>query len=608
MENNRNFFLAIALSFVVLLGWQYFVASPRMEAEKLRQEQLAAEQAANETQTGAQTTSNAASSSTVPGQSADSAAVPGTTPAGVVPQTSDEVLAQSARIKIDTPEVSGSLNLTGARIDDLHLKDYRETLDDDSPTIVLLSPSGTEKPYYAEFGWVSGSGDMPLPGAGTVWSAPEDSELTLETPVVLTWDNGAGLTFTRTISVDTDYLFKVEQSVSNNTDAAISLYPYGLISRHGTPHTSGLYILHEGLIGVAGEDGLQEVDYKDIEESGLQQPPKVSSGWVGITDKYWATALIPPQGQPVQQSFRANTIAGKPTYQSDYLGDAVSVPAGGNANYTSSLFAGAKEVSAINAVQAKTDALHFDLMIDWGWFYFLTKPMFWFIDTLYGFFGNFGVAILLVTVTVKLIFFPLANKSYASMSKMKMLQPKMEEIKKQYGDDRQAQQQAIMKLYQEEKVNPLAGCLPMIIQIPVFFSLYKVLYITIEMRHAPFFGWIQDLSAPDPTNIFTLFGTIPWDPPSFMILGIWPIIMGITMFVQMKLNPTPPDPTQKMIFTWMPIIFTFMLARFPAGLVIYWAWNNSLSILQQATIMKRHGAKIEIWQNIKDTFSRKPAN
>ena len=282
----------------------------------------------------------------------------------------------------------------------------------------------------------------------------------------------------------------------------------------------------------------------------------------------------------------------------------MSVAAGSSASYKTSLFAGAKEVATLKRVEGKTNALNFDLMIDWGWFYFITKPMFWAIDHLYGLVGNFGIAVLLITVIVKAIFFPLASKSYASMAKMKLLQPKMEEIKKNMGDDKQAQQQAIMKLYQEEKVNPLAGCLPIAIQIPVFFSLYKVLYTTIEMRHAPFFGWIQDLSAPDPTNLFTLFGLVPWDTPAFLAIGIWPIIMGITMFVQMKLNPTPPDPTQKMIFTWMPIMFTFMLARMPAGLVIYWAWNNSLSILQQATIMKKHGTKIEIWQNIKDTFSR----
>ena len=534
--------------------------------------------------------------------------MPGTQSAGSVPQSNELVLAQSARIDIDTEKLSGSVNLTGARIDDLHLRDYREELDPESPTITLLSPSGSANPYYAEFGWVAGGDGVAAPTASTVWTAPADAKLTKDTPLVLTWDNGAGLTFTRTISVNETYLFTIEQTVQNNTEAAVLLYPYALISRHGIPKTDGLFILHEGLIGVAGEDGLQEVDYSDLQDELINQPAKSSEGWIGITDKYWATAVIPPQGRPFQPSFRYSDVAGKPAFQSDFLGDALSVPAGSSASSTTALFAGAKEVAVIEEIQEQLSVLNFDLMIDWGWFYFLTKPMFWAIDFLFGLVGNFGVAILLITVVVKLIFFPLANKSYASMSKMKLLQPKMEEIKEKFGNDKQAQQQAVMKLYQEEKVNPLAGCLPILIQIPVFFSLYKVLYITIEMRHAPFFGWIQDLSAPDPTNLFTLFGLIPWDPPSFLILGIWPLIMGVTMFVQMKLNPAPPDPTQQMIFNWMPVLFTFMLATFPAGLVIYWAWNNSLSILQQAAIMRRHGAKVEIFKNIKDTFSRKPAS
>lgn len=605
MENNRNFILAIALSFLVLLGWQYFVASPRMEAEKARQEQLAKEQAVQQQAAGQASEQSA----TLPTPSAAGAVVPGTeTNAGSVPQSGEAILSQSERIVIDTPRLEGSINLTGARLDDLHLKDYREELAEGSPTITLLAPSGATNAYYAEFGWVDGAGKIRLPTANTVWNAPAGAKLTAETPLVLTWDNGEGLAFTRTISVDNNYLFTVEQKVENQSGGAIALYPYGLVSRHGVPQTTGLYILHEGLIGVAGEDGLQEVDYEDLQETRIEQPAKSNDGWVGITDKYWATALIPPQGQPFQPTFRYSDKSGKPAFQSDYLGDAVGVAAGSTVAYKAALFAGAKEVAILEEVQTTTNAFNFDLMIDWGWFYFITKPMFWFLDQIYQVVGNFGIAILLITVVVKLIFFPLANKSYASMSKMKMLQPKMEEIKEKFGDDKQGQQQAIMKMYQEEKVNPLAGCLPILIQIPVFFSLYKVLYITIEMRHAPFFGWIQDLSAPDPTSIFNLFGLIPWDPPTFLMLGIWPLIMGITMFIQMKLNPAPTDPTQAMIFNWMPIIFTFMLATFPAGLVIYWAWNNFLSILQQAAIMKKHGAPIEIFKNIKNTFSRKPAS
>jgi YidC/Oxa1 family membrane protein insertase len=601
MENNRNFFLAIALSFLVLLGWQYFIAGPQMEQEKARQEQLAAEAAKN-AGTGQQ-------GGTIPAPAAGTAAVPGTETAAVpgIPKSTEAVLAETSRIKIETPKLSGSINLTGARLDDLHLSTYHEELSKDSPTITLLAPSGSDKAYYAEFGWVDSARNLKLPTAQTVWTAPEGATLTQATPLVLTWDNGEGLLFTRTISVDANYLFTVEQIVENKTESAIALFPYGLVSRHGQPQTTGLYILHEGLIGVAGEDGLQEIDYDDLVDTKLEKPAKVTDGWVGITDKYWATALIPPQGQGFQPTFRYSDASGKPAFQSDYLGDAVGIAAGSTASFKTNLFAGAKEVDVLEQVQGVTNAKNFDLLIDWGWFYFITKPMFVAIDFLFGLVGNFGVAILLITVLVKLVFFPLANKSYASMSKMKMLQPKMEEIKEKFGNDKQAQQKAIMDLYREEKVNPLAGCLPILIQIPVFFSLYKVLFITIEMRHAPFFGWIQDLSAPDPTNLFTLFGLIPWDPPSFLILGIWPLIMGVTMFIQMKLNPAPTDPTQAMIFNWMPVIFTFMLATFPAGLVIYWAWNNTLSILQQAAIMKKHGVPIEIFKNIQDTFKKKSA-
>ncbi|MCV6546786.1 MAG: membrane protein insertase YidC [Cohaesibacter sp.] len=606
MENNRNFFLAIALSFLVLLGWQYFIAGPQMEQEKARQAELAA-QASNQKASTPQ-------DGTVPSPDAGQASIPGTE-STVVPsgKTIEDVLAQTSRVQIETPKLTGSINLTGARLDDLHLRTYHEELSKDSPTITLLAPSGSDKAYYAEFGWVDSARKLSLPTAKTVWTAPNSAALTQDSPLVLTWDNGEGLVFTRTISVDANYLFSVEQSVENKSGEAVALFPYGLVSRHGQPETTGLYILHEGLIGVSGDDGLQEIDYSDIVDTKLEKPAKVSEGWVGITDKYWATALIPPQGQSFQPTFRYSERAGKPAYQSDYLGDAVGIAAGSTASFKANLFAGAKEVHVLEEVQSVTNAKNFDLLIDWGWFYFITKPMFWAIDFLFGMVGNFGVAILLITVLVKLVFFPLANKSYASMSKMKMLQPKMEEIKEKLGDDKQAQQKAIMELYREEKVNPLAGCLPILIQIPVFFSLYKVLFITIEMRHAPFFGWIQDLSAPDPTNLFNLFGLIPWDPTtvpilgSILILGIWPLIMGITMFIQMKLNPAPTDPTQAMIFNWMPIIFTFMLATFPAGLVIYWAWNNTLSILQQAAIMKKHGVPIEIFKNIKDTFGKKSA-
>ena len=440
-----------------------------------------------------------------------------------------------------------------------------------------------------------------------MWSVDGNATLTPSSPVTLVWDNGAGLVFKRRFSVDDKYLFSVTDSVDNAGGKAAALYPYGLISRVGTPTTSGFYILHEGFIGFLGADGLVEEKYKNVAEEGQIMPAKVDTGWLGITDKYWAAALVPDK-RPFQPRYShvAGTGAGRELYQADFLADPVTVAPGATTSVETRLFAGAKVVSTINEYREKAGIERFDLLIDWGWFYFITKPMFFAIDWFFKLFGNFGIAILAVTVIVKLIFFPLANKSYVSMSRMKKVQPQMQALKELYPDDKMKQQQELMALYKKEKINPLSGCLPIVIQIPVFFSLYKVLFVTIEMRHAPFFGWIHDLSAPDPTTLFNLFGLIPWDPPHMLMIGIWPLIMGVTMFIQMKLNPTPPDPTQQMIFNWMPVIFTFMLASFPAGLVIYWAWNNTLSVLQQWVIMRRQGVKVDILGNVLDTFRKKP--
>jgi YidC/Oxa1 family membrane protein insertase len=424
------------------------------------------------------------------------------------------------------------------------------------------------------------------------------------------------LVFRRIITVDDHYLFTIRDQVQNKSTSPVTLFPYALISRHGTPKVQGYYILHEGLIGVMGDQGEQEETYKKIEDK-KDEHWDVTNAWLGFTDKYWATALLPDPDAKVHARFSAGEAGGQKTYQTDYLLDPQTVASGATGSVNARLFAGAKEVSVVGVnfpfatAGGYNQALHlnhFDLLIDWGWFYFLTKPMFLAIDFFFHLVGNFGIAILIVTVLVKILFFPLANKSYASMAKMKAVQPEMTMIRQRYADDKMKQQQAMMELYKKEKINPVAGCLPIAIQIPVFFSLYKVLFITIEMRHAPFYGWIRDLSAQDPTNIFTLFGLIPFDPTvlplvgSFLHLGIWPVIMGITMWVQMKLNPPPPDPTQQMIFNWMPLIFTFMLGSFPAGLVIYWAWNNSLSVAQQSVIMHRNGAKIELFDNLKRTF------
>jgi YidC/Oxa1 family membrane protein insertase len=423
---------------------------------------------------------------------------------------------------------------------------------------------------------------------------------------MLTFDNGQGLEFRRTIAVDDKYLFTIKDEVANKSDKPVSLYPFALISRHGTPATLGYYILHEGLIGKFGDKGSEEITYKAIEDKKAMNFD-ATNAWLGITDKYWAAALLPQTDARVLANFKTDLVGTTRTYQTHYLLDARTIQPGATGTADARLFAGAKEVRVVNDYEKSLGLNHFDLLIDWGWFYFITKPLFFVIDYIYHLVGNFGLAILLVTVLIKIAFFPLANKSYASMAKMKAVQPQMTALRERFKDDKAKQQQELMELYKKEKINPLAGCLPIAVQIPVFFSLYKVLFVTIEMRHAPFFGWIKDLSAPDPTNLFNLFGLIPFDPThipvvgSFLHVGLWGVIMGITMWAQMKLNPAPPDPTQAMIFNWMPLIFTFMLASFPAGLVIYWAWNNSLSVAQQSYIMSKHGSKIELWQNIKDT-------
>ncbi|EKS37187.1 MULTISPECIES: membrane protein insertase YidC [Afipia] len=604
MIENRNTILAVILSGLVLIAWQYFYNIPTMEKQRAAQQaELAQKQAANP----------ATPATTTPGANQPTPAAPGQqagAPATAAPvQSRTTAIAAGPRVKIDTPSISGSIALTGGRIDDVALVKYRETVDPKSPAIELFSPSGTKEPFYAEFGFVPAAGaTTKMPDKDTVWKQEGAGSLTPTTPVTLTWNNGQGLTFKRTISIDDKYLFTIKDDVSNVGDAPVTLYPFGLISRHGTPHVSGYYILHEGLIGVLGDQGLQEYGYKKMDDTKAVEF-KVTNAWMGITDKYWAATLLPSPKANVQARFSSNLVGTLRTYQTDYLLDPMTIAIGGTASTATSLFAGAKESATVDAYDKQLGLNKFDRLIDWGWFYFITKPMFWAIDWFFHIFGNFGVAILAVTVLVKLIFFPLANKSYASMAKMKAVQPQLAALKDKYPDDKMKQQQEMMEIYKKEKINPIAGCLPILIQIPVFFSLYKVLFVTIEMRHAPFFGWIKDLSAPDPTNLFNLFGLFAFDPTQlpvlgyYLHLGIWPIIMGITMWFQMKLNPTPPDPTQKMIFDWMPLIFTFMLAGFPAGLVIYWAWNNLLSVLQQSYIMKKNGAKIELFDNVKSTFA-----
>jgi len=615
MTENRNTILAIILSGLVLLAWQYFYNVPQME--KQRASQVAQSQT---TKPATQESGTAPQSGTAPAPAANPPAT--NQPAAATPVSRDSAIAATPRVKIETPRLSGSISLKGARIDDLALIQFRETVDPNSPPIVLYSPSGSENPYYAEFGWVAASGSTArIPDQNTVWQQENEGSLTPGHPVTLIYDNGEGLTFRRTILIYDRYLFTLKDEVTNVGNAPVTLYPFALISRHGTPKVSGYYILHEGLIGYLGDQGLQEFSYKKIDDAKAVNF-KVTNGWLGITDKYWASALLPDTSAQLQARFSSNLVGAVRTYQTDYLLDPQTIAIGGTGSANARLFAGAKEASVVGinfpigglgGYNKELGLNHFDLLIDWGWFYFITKPMFLALDFFYRFFGNFGISILLVTVLVKLAFFPLANKSYVSMAKMKSVQPQLAALKERYPDDKVKQQQEMMEIYKKEKINPIAGCLPVALQIPVFFSLYKVLFVTIEMRHAPFYGWIKDLSAPDPTNLFNLFGLLHFDPTQiplfgqYLWLGVWPIIMGITMWLQFKLNPTPPDPTQQMIFGWMPLIFTFMLAGFPAGLVIYWAWNNLLSVAQQSFIMHRNGVKVELFDNLKATFVSKKA-
>ncbi|MFN4284321.1 MAG: membrane protein insertase YidC, partial [Alphaproteobacteria bacterium] len=496
--------------------------------------------------------------------------------------------AAAPRLPIATPRLNGSISLIGARIDQLTLVDYRATVDPTSPQIVLFAPAGAQHPYFAEFGWLPQDRAVPVPGPDTQWQS-ESKTLTPTSPVTLRWDNGQGLTFVRTIAVDDNYMFTVTQRVENAGAQGVTLFPYALISRTGTPQTSGYFILHEGPVGVL--DGqLREPSYSDlVEQKTIAR--KTTGGWFGITDKYWLAALVPDQTKAIDTRFLHGMEGNVDKYQADWIGEATVVAPGASAEAKSHLFAGAKEVRLLDKYEEEMGIARFDLAVDFGWFYFLTKPFFYAIDFFFRLLGNFGLAILLVTVIVKILFFPLANKSYVSMSAMKKLQPDMMKLRERYKDDRQKLNTEMMALYKRSKVNPASGCLPILIQIPVFFALYKVLFVTIEMRHAPFYGWIEDLSAADPTSIFNLFGLLPYDVPHFLLIGAWPIIMGVTMWLQMKLNPQPPDPIQAKIFMVMPFIFTIMLAPFPAGLVIYWSWNNLLSIGQQYLIMRRMGVK-----------------
>jgi YidC/Oxa1 family membrane protein insertase len=565
--DQKRLFLAIAVSLAILLGFQMLVAPHLPKPPPPQVAQIADH------------------SAVTPLEGAPGAAVP---PAPV--QESRTV----PRVNIEAARVKGSINLVGAKLDDLVLKDYRDEISPTSPLVRLLEPRSDDHPYYIQYGWTAPAGEATvLPTNETTWTA-SPGELAPGKPVTLSWDNGAGLTFEIGLSVDDEYMFSVSQGVRNATGQAVNLFPWSRIRRDYKPEIAGYYVLFEGLLGVVGGT-LQETSYDKAKsegdkKGGLAYEATSTGGWAGITDKYWLTSLIPDQAVASKVNFRHVDDHGD-HYQVDTIAaDPLTVPAKGDVTTVSHAFAGAKVVTLLDRYQAQLHIPSFDKAVDFGWFYFLTKPIFFALDFFNGLFGNFGVAIMVFTVLVKALFFPLANYSYRSMSKMKLLAPKMTAMRERLKDDPQKMQQEMMALYRAEKVNPASGCLPMVVQIPVFFSLYKVIFVTIEMRQAPFFGWIHDLSQVDPTNVFNLFGLLPFNPAAYVPLlhmGLWPLIMGVTMFLQQRLNPPPPDPVQAKLFQFMPIIFTFMMAKFPAGLIIYWSWNNTLSIGQQWLIQRR---------------------
>ena len=589
-DQQRNLLLAVVLSMAVLLGWQLFYAGPKMKEEQARQ---CAQHELTQQQ-------GPAKDATRPSPTAPDAAVPGAA-APATGVSREDAIKVSPRIAVETPSLRGSIALRGGRFDDLVLVKYHLTVDPTSPNVELFSPSDSPHPYFAEYGFVAPTGsNVKVPDRDTLWQYQGSGALTPAAPVTLNWDNGQGVIFKRTISVDDDYMFKIVDDVENRSAAEISLTPYARIHRYGTPKIENNWILHEGLIGVIGPQGEQRSKYA----TALEEPPRTfdpaTGGWLGFTDKYWAATVIPDQTAQYRARFSAQAPklpSDHPSYQADYMREPLKVAAGQTATVQSQLFAGAKQMKILQAYQ-NAGIQQFDLLIDWGWFFFITKPLFQLMEAINSVVHNFGVTILILTVIVRLVFFPLASKQYASMAKMKKLQPQMEQMRERYKDDKVKQQQELMNLYKREKVNPVAGCVPILLQLPVFFALYKVLFITIDMRHAPFFGWIKDLSAPDPTSLFNLFGLLPYAVPEFLHVGVWPLIMGITMWLQMQLNPAQPDPVQQQIFNWMPVLFTFLLASFPAGLVIYWAWSNILSLTQQYYIMKQQGTEVHLISNI----------
>ncbi|OSQ46791.1 membrane protein insertase YidC [Marivita geojedonensis] len=595
-DQNKNLLIATALSFAVILGWFVLFPPPEPTLDP-------------ETALPTATEAQAPTVATTP------EAAPANQPAAT--QTGATEVADAPRVPIETGRLTGSISLAGGRLDDLSLKDYRVTRADDADIVRLLNPVGSANPYYALFGWAPGGGLTldDVPSVLTDWTLETGETLTHDSPITLRWDSPAGATFRRTIAVDEDFMFTVTQSVENTGDAALTLAPYGLIARHGEPvELKNFFILHEGVVAMA--DGtLAEIDYDDMtdfavvpsEGAQAEVTQVTESGWIGFTDHYWMTSVIPENGTAFRQVAKYNAASN--IYQTEAVQPTVTIAPGQTQEVATQLFAGAKEWETIREYQNRGVDRFID-SIDWGWFFFLTKPIFWLLHNLNLLIGNMGWAIIGLTLIIKAILFPLAYKSYVSMAKMKELQPQMEKIKERAGEDRQKLQQEMMELYKKEKVNPASGCLPILLQIPIFFSLYKVIFVTLELRHAPWLGPFQDLSAPDPTSIFNFFGLLPWAAPTpgsllaLVFIGILPLLLGISMWLQQKLNPAPTDPTQAMIFAWMPWVFMFMLGGFASGLVVYWIANNTITFTQQYLIMRSQGYKPDVFGNIKSSLSR----
>lgn len=576
MERNWNYLAAIALSAGIVLIWQFLYVNPRIEA--MRQ---------------IKNTSQNEKTNIIP---------------SIIPHTliedRDKALSTSPRVHINNQSIKGSINLKGAKLDDISLKGYHIDVSKNSPIVTLLTPSNSKNGYFAELDYVSANNsNMEFPKADTMWKLVSGKVLTPSTPIKLAFKNDNNVSFERVISLDEHYLFTISDKIVNNSKIPISFSAHGKITRYKTQTEKSSFGLQEGFIAVLEDKSLIEKKYSDIEKSTVSNFHK-SNSWLGVADKYWASAFVPSKDTSFQSQFKYISD-GHPRYQADFITKEIILMPGNSSKINNLLFVGAKEVPIINYYEKQFDIPRFEMLIDWGWFYFIAKPMFMLMSYFNNLVGNFGIAIMLTTVCVKLIFFPLANKQYISTANMKKIQPQVDGLREKFKQSPPKElQKALLQLYRTNNINPLAGCWPILLQIPVFFAIYKVISISLEMRQAPFFGWIKDLAAPDPTNIFNLFGILPFDTPGFMHIGIWPIIMSLSMFIQMKMTPSTADKGQEIILNWMPLIFVFALASFPAGLVIYWSWSNVISIIQQAVIMKMYGAKIDIFDRLYDVFKK----